>query len=784
MVPGFRQSEVLHTNGYFQYGSGGSNFGVIGLETSVVNVGESGNAVLRVLRTQGSDGTVTVDYRTVAGSATAGSDYSQRSGTLTFLQGETSKSVTIPILTDSATEGNETFAFTIDNIQGGATLLVPRTATITIADDDLPNYGDFASTAGLNLNGSAASVNSALRLTPATNNRAGSAFYNAPLPVGADTSFQSSFEFRINGGQGSGGADGMTFVMQNASGGSSTIGGGAGGVGYSGIDNSLAIEFDTYQNAQDVNANHVSILVNGSLSGSLDTRSPGFDLNGVSSVHAWVEYNGITNELNVFVGQSATKPNQPLVSATVALDDIVGAQAYMGFTAGTGGLNNNHEILDWQFNTNVPDPSDPPPPGTELTNELVASGLVAPTAIAWTPDGSNLYIAEQRGIIRVVQNGTLLSSPLLDFQDRVNGTRDRGLLDIAVHPDLDNNPYAYLLYTYDPPEVFSNASHPLAGPDRNGNRAGRLTRVTLDASTGYTSIVANSEVVLVGTNSTWGNFNAFANSTNDFNEPPGGILPNGTNIQDFIATDSESHTIGTVTFGPDGNLYVSIGDGTSYNQVDPRTSRVQDVDNFSGKILRIDPITGEGLTDNPFYNGDPNANRSKVYQMGLRNPFRTTVHPVTGQVYIGDVGWVTWEEINAGNPGDNFGWPYYEGGSGTSNRTSGYRDLPEAAAFYNNVTVTPSILALNHAADGINAIVLGDVYTGGTYPTEYAGDLFFNDLGQGIVRNVSFDASGDITSVDTFTTGANIVVMIAQGPDGNLYYVDLNDGQVGRWVFV
>ncbi|MEM7761380.1 MAG: sugar dehydrogenase, partial [Cyanobacteria bacterium P01_A01_bin.40] len=121
----------------------------------------------------------------------------------------------------------------------------------------------------------------------------------------------------------------------------------------------------------------------------------------------------------------------------------------------------------------------------------------------------------------------------------------------------------------------------LAGADGNGNRAARLTRITADASTNFTTAVPGSEVVILGTNSTWDNFNAFANGTNNFNEPPAVILADGTNLQDFLAADSESHTIGSVEFGPDGALYVSNGDGTSYNQVDPRTVRVQDIDNLS-----------------------------------------------------------------------------------------------------------------------------------------------------------------------------------------------------------
>ena len=201
-------------------------------------------------------------------------------------------------------------------------------------------------------------------------------------------------------------------------------------------------------------------------------------------------------------------------------------------------------------------------------------------------------------------------------------------------------------------------------------------------------------------------------------------------------------------------------------------------------MLRIDPITGAGLTDNPFFNGNVNANRSKVYQYGLRNPFRITINQDSGALYIGDVGLSAWEEINSAGPGANFGWPYFEGGDGNSAQTGGYNQLPEAIAFYNSgAPVTASRRAFSHSETGINAIVLGDIYTGNAYPDKYKGDLFFNDLGQGIVRNVSLDANGNVTDIETFATGAQVVVHITQGPDGALYYTDLDDGQVGRWVF-
>jgi glucose/arabinose dehydrogenase len=418
-----------------------------------------------------------------------------------------------------------------------------------------------------------------------------------------------------------------------------------------------------------------------------------------------------------------------------------------------------------------------------VTAETLFDGLHGPAAIDWSPDGRNMYISELRGVVKVVRDGEYQSTFVLDFQDRVNNTMDRGLMDIAVHPNLAEHPYLYLLYTYDPPEVFEFADDPLAGPDKPGNRAARLSRVTLDAGNDYMTIVPDSEVVILGRNSTWENFNGFAYSMDDLTVPPGGIRPDGTNVPDFMAMDSDSHTVGAVEFGPDGMLWVTNGDGTSFNRMDPRTVRVQDIDNLSGKLMRIDPITGAGLADNPFFDGDPESNRSKVYQLGLRNPFRIGIDRVTGQVYLGDVGWSAWEEVNTGPAGANFGWPYFEGGAGgVSLRTVEYQDLPEAQAFYAAESVVASpLVALSHSADGINAIIVGDVYRGSAYPSRYQGNLFFNDLGQGIVRTAQLDADGNVAAVETFATGHQYVVQMKVGPEGLMYFVDLDNGTVGRW---
>ena len=161
--------------------------------------------------------------------------------------------------------------------------------------------------------------------------------------------------------------------------------------------------------------------------------------------------------------------------------------------------------------------ADDPPIVGDVVAQTIISGLSNPTSLEWTPDGQNMYVTQKNGFVRVLRDGVLESTPFIDITAMVNGTRDRGLLDIAVHPDFENTPYVYLLFTYDPPEVFDNSG--LAGPDGNGNRAGRLIRVTADAANDYKTAVAGSEVILLGTNSTWGNFNGFVNSTNNFSEP-------------------------------------------------------------------------------------------------------------------------------------------------------------------------------------------------------------------------------------------------------------------------
>ncbi|MBL8098101.1 MAG: PQQ-dependent sugar dehydrogenase [Anaerolineales bacterium] len=424
---------------------------------------------------------------------------------------------------------------------------------------------------------------------------------------------------------------------------------------------------------------------------------------------------------------------------------------------------------------------------TGFISETVVANLAGPTTIAFANDG-RIFIGQKDGKVRVFENGVLLPTLFIDLTNEVNNYWDRGLLGIALHPDFPTTPYVYLLYTYDPPEAVD---------DGTGARVARLMRVS--ANPNNTNVyLPGSEVILLGTNSTYQNI---GNPNSSGNPNPASCYQNNAHIQDCIAADSPTHTIGTVTFGIDGSLLVSSGDGAHFNTVDVRALRSLDLTSLNGKILRINPITGEGYPNNPFYNGDPNSNQSKVYSYGLRNPFRTTVHPSTGEIYIGDVGWGTWEEINTGL-GKNFGWPCYEGRDGGISRQSGsYKNNAQTsatcAALYNQglSAVQAPLYAYDHS-NGSSSVQAGSFYLGDAYPSEYHSALFFADYNGDWIRyltNVNstatkFDFGLDVTPNAQSGPSGGIVQLIA-GPDTNLYYVTyygptLNTSEVRRIRYV
>jgi len=234
------------------------------------------------------------------------------------------------------------------------------------------SYTDFSSVAGLTLNGNAAQAGNALRVTPAIDGQSGSAFSTSTVSLASNASFSTYFKFKFTNpdlgfcdGLGCG-ADGLVFVVQTVG---NNVGGAGGGIGYAGINNSVGIEFDTWNNGGGDNnsSNHVGIDVNGSVSSILLAEVTEADMNGGDDWNAWIDYNGASKLLEVRLTRSSVRPSSAFLSLTRDLAlDLGTTNAFVGFTSGTGASHANHDVLSWQLEdrfapiggggNNVPEP--------------------------------------------------------------------------------------------------------------------------------------------------------------------------------------------------------------------------------------------------------------------------------------------------------------------------------------------------------------------------------------------------------------------------------------------
>ncbi|MEO5572275.1 MAG: PKD domain-containing protein [Bacteroidia bacterium] len=287
---------------------------------------------------------------------------------------------------------------------------------------------------------------------------------------------------------------------------------------------------------------------------------------------------------------------------------------------------------------------------------------------AWDGNGQQ-YCWEKGGKVWIVDTtDAILPVPLIDISEEVGNWRDHGLNGFALHPNFLSNGYFYLFYTVDR-HYLMNFGTPNYNPAVNEYYDATIVRVTryqADAATNFTTVVPGSRNILIGSTK-----------------------------QNGIPLLFESHSGGALVFGTDTTLLVSTGDGGSAQFADggngytywaqalldtiilPKENvgcfRAQMLNCLNGKILRIDPMTGEGVSSNPFYDpAYPNSAKSKVWASGFRNPFRMCLRPGTGNtdatagdpgvLYLGDVGWDTWEESDViKGPGGNYGWPLFEG---------------------------------------------------------------------------------------------------------------------------
>lgn len=361
------------------------------------------------------------------------------------------------------------------------------------------------------------------------------------------------------------------------------------------------------------------------------------------------------------------------------------------------------------------------PPGFVVTEVSSAAAIADLVSLELAPD-NKMYVVRQNGQVQVYSNYSTFHPtpqrtnffqnaplPSLDFQD------ERGLIGFTLDPDFASNRFVYVHYTTTAPAAHN-----------------RISRFTANAA-GDLALAGTEQVLL-----------------------------------DLDNLGALNHNGGALHFGPDGKLYVGVGDNNTAGAPSQR------LDTFKGKILRINPTPGNVIPgDNPTsfdgIAGSPTGNFRAIWAVGLRNPFTFSFQPGTGRFFINDVGGnddTSWEEIDDGAPGRNYGWPTTEGDFSQAS----FPNFTRPFYTYPHPPLTGPVTGF--------ALVGGAFYNPATYtfPAEYAGQYFFQDYPVGWIKQIN-PASA---AVSDFATGANFPNDLDVAPDGSLLYLTRGQGRVVR----
>jgi glucose/arabinose dehydrogenase len=356
-----------------------------------------------------------------------------------------------------------------------------------------------------------------------------------------------------------------------------------------------------------------------------------------------------------------------------------------------------------------------------FTEAAVATGLSNATAMEFAPNG-DLWVLEQTGAVKRFRPGATTADVVGNLSTlAISSVGERGVLGIAFDPQYATNKHVYLYYT-----ALSPVTH------------NRISRFTVNDSNA-------ADYYFAGTNASG---------------PDAGSSGTPTE-QDLFDLDplssATNHNGGAIHFGPDGKLYVAVGDNAN-------GANSQSLQTDLGKLLRINS-DGTIPADNPFL-GDTTGNNRAIWALGLRNPFTFAFQPGTGRMFVNDVGLNSWEEIDEGVAGSNYGWPATEGDQGTPPTGPG--------------TYLGPLYTYPHGSGPLQ----GGAITGGAFynpavqqfPASYAGDYFFADYVNSWI-NVLDVSTGIATP---FATNAPGTVDLRVGSDGSLYYLARDAGSVFR----
>lgn len=350
-------------------------------------------------------------------------------------------------------------------------------------------------------------------------------------------------------------------------------------------------------------------------------------------------------------------------------------------------------------------PLERPDSSIKLVLTPVATGLSRPLHLTAPAGDERLFVVEKTGGIRIVKGGAPLPTPFLDLSEAVSTGGEQGLLSMAFHPDYATNGFFYVDYT-----------------DADGNT--HVTRYSVSASDPDVADPASAKTILM------------------------------------VEQPFANHNGGLLLFGPDGMLYIGLGDGGSGG--DP-LGNGQNLGTLLGKILRIDVDADDPYAvppDNPFV-GRAGA-RGEIWAYGLRNPWRFAFDDAAGRLYIADVGQGAWEEVNvvpSDEGGQNFGWNTMEG-----------------AHCYNASSCDETGLtlpALEYSHDDGCSITGGFVYRGSLAP-DVVGRYFYSDYCSGFLRSFTFDGTAASTPTTWDVGDIGNVQSFGEDAAGELYILSIN----------
>ncbi|HEY2798174.1 MAG TPA: PQQ-dependent sugar dehydrogenase, partial [Thermoanaerobaculia bacterium] len=438
-----------------------------------------------------------------------------------------------------------------------------------------------------------------------------------------------------------------------------------------------------------------------------------------------------------------------------------------------------------------------------FTETVVFSGLTNPTTLRFLPDG-RVLVAEKSGLIKVFPDIlTNTYTVVADLRTEVHNFWDRGLLGLEIDPNFATNHYVYVLYSHD---AAIGGTPPRWGPgDGTSDPCPTPPGPTTDGC-----VISGHLSRLIAVGDDW-------------------TASEQVLLEDWCQ-QFPSHSIGAIAFGADGMMYLTGGDGASFDNADwgqfggtsgplphvtpanpcgdppfpvgtPQTKPTAEGGALrsqsprraageprllNGSLLRIDPATGDAPPDNPLF-GSSDANERRIVGYGFRNPFRMILKPGTNDVFVADVGWSTWEEINRVpdvSVARNFGWPCFEGNGTQYTGLDICPTQPETTAPLYTYNHGASVVPGDGCSTGSSSIA-GMAFSegGNNYPAAYNGAMFFSDYSRRCIWVMFPDGTGTpdpATRIAFAAAAGGGPVDLITGPDGKLYWADFQGGEIRR----